>query len=402
MQVIATWHGGTARMLRHALRLSCDDFASLLGMSSRGVAKWEANPAQELALQTQQLLDIALKRADDDAVARFAQLVERTLEEEPPSPSLVIPAPIASRQATPELVRSLEQALTSHYTTDNLLGPKALLPVVAATADTIEDLQRGASGDLLDDLLRVGAGYAEFAGWLSQDAGDDTTATGWYRRSLEWSEAAGDARMASFVLTRRAVQHLATADTRKASRLAVAAQRDGSPVTARVRAIAAQTEALAHAMSGDHGESDRALSIAAQLVDRADADDIAGDPSIGRYCEMPLYLAISQAKCHLELKRPAEAVAAFTAVLNMLPADFHRDRGQYLSRLARAHVLAEQPDEACARAEESLAIAIATGSTRTITELRHLHADLRPWESSAAVARLTEALAHAVHAPGGR
>jgi hypothetical protein len=77
-----------------------------------------------------------------------------------------------------------------------------------AQAESIESLARSARGPLLVDLLQVGAGYAEFAGWLAQDSGDATAATTWYRRALEWAEAAGDERMASFVLMRWTVPDL--------------------------------------------------------------------------------------------------------------------------------------------------------------------------------------------------
>jgi tetratricopeptide (TPR) repeat protein len=110
---------------------------------------------------------------------------------------------------------------------------------------------------------------------------------------------------------------------------------------------------------------------------------------------MRLYLNISRAKVHLELGRADSAVSAFTTVLDTLPPDYHRDRGQYLARLAQAYVLAGEPDEACTRAEESLAIARATGSSRTINDLMHLAAQLRPWASRPTVARFDALLATA-------
>ncbi|MGW6280794.1 hypothetical protein, partial [Kribbella sp. NPDC055071] len=57
-------------------------------------------------------------------------------------------------------------------------------------------------------------------------------------------------------------------------------------------------------------------------------------------------------------------------VIDSLPPDYHRDRGQYLGSLARAHILAEQPEAATSAAEEAYTIAVATGSTRTLADLR--------------------------------
>jgi tetratricopeptide (TPR) repeat protein len=118
-----------------------------------------------------------------------------------------------------------------------------------------------------------------------------------------------------------------------------------------------------------------------------------GDPSIGRYCDMRLYLDITRAKCHLELKRGDLAVEAFGRVLGALPPQYHRDRGQYLGRLAQAYALAGAPMEACAAAEEALAIAAGTGSSRTIRDLRSLLGQLEPWAKTTPVVKLQRMLA---------
>jgi tetratricopeptide (TPR) repeat protein len=406
MVIVTAWRGRTAAALRLSLRMTCDDFAAHLGVSARGVAKWEALPEGELALRTQQVLDVALKRADDDVQARFGQLLvenapqpDQAPDNRAPdnTPTLLVPPRLVlgvPHRVTPELLTSLRQGLRHQYTADNLLGPRALLPVITAHAETIEHLTQGADGGTLDDLLRIGAGYAEFAGWLCHDSGDSDTATQWYRRALEWAEAGQDDRMAAFVLTRRAVQAIGTRNGAHAARLAHAAQRDGRPESARVRAIAAQTEALGHAVARSGTDADRALDLAELLLNDGGWTRAAdGDPSDGRYCDMQLYLNLTRAKCHLELGRADAAVTAFTTVLDTLPPDYHRDRGQYLSRLAQAYVLAGHPDEACVHAEESLAIAVATGSSRTINDLRSLANQLRPWPSNPAVAKFHDLLA---------
>lgn len=198
------------------------------------------------------------------------------------------------------------------------------------------------------------------------------------------------------MLTRPAVRAISAGDGAHAARLAHVAQRDATAETTRIRAIAAQTEALGHAVHGAASDADRALDRAEQLLDDGGAAaPTEGDPSDGRYCDLRLYLNISRAKCHLELGRADAAVNAFTTVLDTLPPDYHRDRGQYLSRLAQAYVLAGEPEEACACAEESFAIAVSTGSSRTINDLRQLLNQLRPWATSPAVISLRALLATA-------
>ncbi|MET8146895.1 hypothetical protein ACIBSW_14055 [Actinoplanes sp. NPDC049668] len=395
MLIVTTWLGDTAFALRIALRMTCDEFASHLGVSTRGVTKWEAHPGTELSLKSQQLLDTVLRLAADDVQERFTQLrAERAGQSKSgPTPSLQLPPAHPSRIA-PELVTSLGEGLRHHYTADNLLGPRTLLPVMQAQAEAIESMARDASGRLLTDLLQVGAGYAEFAGWLAQDSGEAAVATSWYRHALELAEAAGDDRMAGFVLMRRSVQAIGARSGSQAAQLAHAAQRSRDPSTLRVRAIAAQMEAVGYAVDGAGAEADRALDLAARLMDEgASHEPAVGDPSIGRYCDLGLYLDITRAKCHLELRRGDDAVEAFAKVLDALPPEYHRDRGQYLGRLAQAYVLAGVPAEACLAAEEALAIAATTGSSRTIRDLQSLVRQMEPWAKTAPVAKLQGLLA---------
>ncbi|MCG8920827.1 hypothetical protein [Lentzea sp. CC55] len=192
----------------------------------------------------------------------------------------------------------------------------------------------------MDELLAIEAGYAEFAKWLNHDSGDMSNATRWYDHAYEAANAAGDERMSAFVLTRRAVQFVGEGDPYYAAKLARLAQRDESIVTARVRALATQTEAIGHAMSGNHSETDRALDTAAYLTELGIGVRPDGDPSVGRYCEPGLYLKITNAKCQLELGRAENAVSAFRDVLGSLPSSYHRDRGNYLARLAQTCALA--------------------------------------------------------------
>ncbi|WP_285689736.1 hypothetical protein [Actinoplanes sp. NBRC 103695] len=379
--------------------MSCDEFAAHLSVSARGVSKWEANPTGELALRTQQLLDTALKLANDEVRERFSQLQAEATHEETDRKAkhaLTLP-PVHPVRAAPEFVASLGEGLRHHYTADNLIGPRTLLPVMEAQANAIESLARDASGHLLTDLLQVGAGYAEFAGWLAQDSGNPALATNWYRRALEWAEAAGDDRMAGFVLMRRSVQAISARQGSQAARLAHAAQRGDGPTAARVRALAAQTEAVGHAVSGADSDADRALERAARLVsESSEAEPEIGDPSIGRYCDLSTYLEITRAKVHLELGRGDQAVTAFKRVLKQLPPEYHRDRGQYLGRLAQAYALADGPIEACAAAEEALAIAATTGSSRTIRDLRNLLHHLEPWSMTEPVMKLRALLAGSI------
>lgn len=391
-----------------------EQFASHLGLDPRGMAKWSTQPDMVPTMQTQQILDTALSRADGDTKARFGLLIaesgevgQLTLQPKASDPArTAAPAfepPSVKRRLTSETLNYLKRHLQDQYATDNLLGPRVMLPGIVGHLETIKRLRTEARGQELDELLSIGAGYAEFAGWLSHDAGDYAAAATWCGTALEMADAAGDDVMAAFAMMRRAAAAISARDGAYAARLAQRVQRFNSPETIRVRAIAALTEANGHSMNANASETDRALDLAAGLVEQVDSvAAVENDPTVIRYCAIPLYESISKAKCHLELGRAAEAIDSFRTVLDTLPPDYHRDRGQYLARLTHSYVLGEQPEAACAAGEESLAIALETGSTRTIGDLRRTVPDMASrWGKVPEFIRFRDLLATVERSNGG-
>ncbi|MFL6115404.1 MAG: hypothetical protein ACJ786_29270 [Catenulispora sp.] len=391
-----------------------EQFAAHLGLDPRGMARWSTQPEMIPTMQTQQILDGALALADDGVKARFALLMAESGEAEKPVAQArpaepiqesvsAFESPSVKRRLTPETLSYLKRHLQDQYAADNLLGPRVMLPGIIDHFNTIERLRQAASGQELDELLSLGAGYAEFAGWLSHDAGDLSGAAMWCGKALEMAEAAGDDVMAAFTIMRRAAAAISARDGGYAARLAKRAQRYDSPETIRVRAVAALTEAHGHAIDANPGETDRALDLAAGLVEQVDSAAAVGhDPTIVRYCAIPLYESISQAKCHLELGRATEAIDSFRVVLDTLPPDYHRDRGQYLARLTQSYVLGEQPEAACTAGEEALAIALETGSSRTISDLRRTIPDMASrWGKVPEFMRFRDLLATVERSNGG-
>lgn len=75
MQVIATWSGGRADLLRQAFRMSNESFAEHLTVSVRTVANWRGHPDVIPRPAIQDILDAALERAPDRVKAQFALLI---------------------------------------------------------------------------------------------------------------------------------------------------------------------------------------------------------------------------------------------------------------------------------------------------------------------------------------
>jgi excisionase family DNA binding protein len=75
MQVIATWSGGRADLLRQAFRMTNESYAEYLTVSVRTVANWRGNPDVIPRPAIQDILDAALEHAPDRVKAQFALLI---------------------------------------------------------------------------------------------------------------------------------------------------------------------------------------------------------------------------------------------------------------------------------------------------------------------------------------
>ncbi|MDT0446053.1 tetratricopeptide repeat protein [Streptomyces johnsoniae] len=228
------------------------------------------------------------------------------------------------------------------------------------------------------ELLGTGSRVAEFLGWLFQDLGDFRTAAYWSDRSMEWAQEAADDQMQSYVLFRKANQATAQANPQRAVGLARAAQRMPGMMP-RITALAAQQEAQGHALMGNPKAALAKFDEAHALASRANATD-PGRTLDTSYCT-PTYVEMQRANCWMDLGDPRRAAQLFEAGLAAVPQVFRNDRGVYLARLARAYVVADEPERGADAATKALTIAGQTGSARTMNELaavlraapRHAH-----------------------------
>jgi transcriptional regulator with XRE-family HTH domain len=397
--VVGQWTGQEASALRQALRLTIRDFADHLGVAERTVAKWEAGGSAMVPMPVMQAaLDTVLARASDDAKGRFGMLLAPTRDPAgvPGSPvalgaaALASPAPVP-RRLDPEAIGRLRTILMEYVKIDNLLGPAHLLDLVALHLTFIGQLLTVASGQIRLELLTVGAWYAEFAGWLYQDAGNPQAATYWTDRALSWVQAADDPLRVSYVLMRKSNQASGLGDTAWTLDLARAALRGHDRLSPRVRALALRQEARGHALSGDPTACARALE-AAQEQAAVPGDHGDDEHALAGYCT-PSYIDGEAADCWTLLAQPHKAVTILEHGLAAWPAPYQRDRGLNLARLAVAHAANREPEQACAAAQQAAGIVSSTWSARATAELRRLPTLLAAWPDLAPVTELRETLA---------
>jgi tetratricopeptide (TPR) repeat protein len=266
---------------------------------------------------------------------------------------------------------------------DNLLGPRPVIPTVVHHIGLIQQLREGHSGSDGRALLHMKARYAEFAGWLYQDAGDPRAAQHWLDRALEWSHAVGDAEMATYVLARKSQLAGDLEEGFAAVDLAEAAWNlaPGS----RLRALARTYAAHGHALAGHPAECMRSLEDAHDLV----VDESGAPPAWAPWLDAA-YIDVQRARCLTILGDPSLAADLFQAAIRQLPPTYRRDRGVYLAREALAHAGRRDPEQAAAVGARALAIARETQSGRIRAELNQLGAALGRWREVPAATEFRE------------
>jgi tetratricopeptide (TPR) repeat protein len=267
-------------------------------------------------------------------------------------------------------------------------GPAKTLPTVLTLLEVIQQHAREVKPDVYRQLLRVGAGGAEFAGWLYRDSKNPGLAGFWRDRATEWAQVAGDLPMQGYVLLKRAQAAFDDRDASGMLAFAQAAQTGPWQLPKRVRADVAQQEARGHAMLGDSNDLvQRKLDEAHQLLTEVTEDD---GNQLGAHYNQTL-LTMQTAICYTEAGQPRRAAELYDEWLSKNRFS-KRDYGYFLSLRASALALAGEPDAAATIGLESLPLARATNSKRTTEELTKVLATLQPWGQRVAVRELREAV----------
>jgi len=220
--------------------------------------------------------------------------------------------------------------------------PNVLLPPLAAQANAVQEFAKITKGRDSHTLLILGSRYADYAGWIAQETGNDLTALRWTRRAADLADAARDPGFAAYGLVRHALVTMYGNDARQTTQLAERAQASGLPP--RVRGLAAAREAQGHAIAADYDSAMKALDRASDLLGKSAAD--SGQPAIGTGNVTDL-AEMTRGWCLYDLGRPAEAAGIIDRQLAAVPAHATRARTRYAARRALAHAAAGDIDHAC-------------------------------------------------------
>ncbi|WP_460749043.1 helix-turn-helix domain-containing protein [Myceligenerans cantabricum] len=271
------------------------------------------------------------------------------------------PSTTGTRDAA--LADSLLATLLQYSTTDNMTGPRPMLPLAETQAAFIDSLLETAAEPARGYLLYVGARFSEFLGWLHQDDGNLRAAMRWSNRALDLATEVKRPDLISYVLMRKSNIAQDAGRPDMVLNFARAAVQNTAHISSRMHALAARQEAHAHAALGDWAACAAALDAAREL-----AADPADDRDIARYCTSE-YIEMEAAHCWVELGQPDRALGVLQQGLVQWRPEFRRDLGLGLARFAVAHARTGAVDDALDIAQESLQIAAGTHSARTVREL---------------------------------
>jgi tetratricopeptide (TPR) repeat protein/transcriptional regulator with XRE-family HTH domain len=301
----------------------------------------------------------------------------------PPAPRLrgKLPAPVNR-----DMLSYLTAVLDQHAQAEPLVGPRFLVAPVHSQMPLIEQMCRESRGPLRDEVLRVGARYAEFLGWLHQDTGSSEEAMRWTVLAMDLAQELGDPQLIAYILHRRSNIATEIGHAGHGVGLANAALRYARDLSPRVHATVLRQLANSSALVDQHGEASRAIDLArATAAEGDDSDPVAG------YCSIS-YIEMEAANCYVRMGRFEQAVQTYQTSLTQWPAVQERDRGLCLARLASARAILEDIEGAYEAARESLEIAERTGSARIQQELLSLQSRISRWGKLVEIAELNRAL----------
>lgn len=272
-------------------------------------------------------------------------------------------------------------------------SPTILLPVIAALADMLELL---GSDSRSGDLLVLASRFAEYAGWMAQESGDDDAAVRWTQHAVQLAEAGGDRDLATYSHVRHALITLYRHDAIATIGLAKHARRESR--NPRIAALAACREAQGHAIAGDYGSCQRSLDQAREHMAHA----VATGPDVPVLGTSMVAdpVAVTNGWCLHDLGRSREAAAVLSTEMRKIPQDAKRARIRYGTRLALALASIRELDQATALVAAFLDDLLWLDSATIRADLRHLARTLNRWHSAAPVRAVMPGLQAALQGPG--
>lgn len=296
-------------------------------------------------------------------------------------PALWLPRPMVDGQPSSDLVESLSGVLEEYARADNAVGPGYLIGLTVQHVTELERVAVEARGSLRVQILALCSRFAEFAGWLCQDAGDVLEAERLTDRALDFVEGSDDATARAYLLMRKSAIASERRDSVRALNLAEAASgSDPSRFPPQLRALLARQVAIAHATVRNQLESDRAADEALEALAVGGSDA----PTHFAYCT-PAYVLMETGSAAARMRMYEVATDRLSEAVATWPDGFRRDHALAHARLALVEAARGNIAAACASGKDALDLATVAPSARTRAVLKALDKRLAPHERSTVV-----------------
>lgn len=198
-------------------------------------------------------------------------------------------------------------------------------------------LEHGSYSESIGQQLLQATGRLQICtGWLAFDAGHQAVARACYTEALALARQAADPTVETRAWANLAFQSHVLGRPREALRFAGAAEQAaaGLPEPSVLPAIPQLRQATASALVADARESDRAISQARKVLDRA------GDEPAEAWCQFlsPAEIDAVEGACALELTRASRAEVLLEQAIPRMGDRYARNRSLNRVRLARARL----------------------------------------------------------------
>ncbi|MFI9722273.1 helix-turn-helix domain-containing protein [Streptomyces sp. NPDC052396] len=299
-----------------------------------------------------------------------------------------IAAPAAASELGEPAVLEIARSLFDQFRKlGQVVGPALVLPALTAQTHSLRDLALQAGHRGGPGLLSLTSRFAEYAGWMAQEAGDEPGALRWTGRAVELAAAAGDRDFAAYGLVRQALVTFYRDDS--ARTIALSHRARAGTRHPRIAGLAAQQEAQGHALAGDYDACMRSLEEARELLARP--DDRPDEPVIGT-SHLPDPVQAATGWCLHDLGCPRQAAALLDQVTARIPEHALRMRARFGVRRALAHAAAGEVEQACVVTRELLQPLALVRSATIGTDLRRLAHALSRHDAVPAVRELSPEL----------
>jgi transcriptional regulator with XRE-family HTH domain len=379
MQVIATWSGHQADLLRQAFRMTNESFADHLGVSVRTVANWRGNPGVIPRSAIQEILDAALEHSPDRVKAQFALLIsESESDKQQPDPLESFQESLNvtnnSEVEGSELLESIKSHVHEIVALDNRFGGADLLRLSTRFFRNLRDqLGTGSYDPRLERDLHSAAGeLAEVVGWLAYDAEAHDLCRRMNNESLYFTRLAGDKSVELLTLQNSSMHAAAEGRPREALQIARSVLEGDYILSPRIKALFLMRKARALAQSGDES----ALRLLPEIRELYLAGVRDTDPAWAWWID-DRELAWHEAMVQRDLGLASKAIDYFERSVMATPAD--EIRSQYLHRayLLQSQVENETWEAAERTVQQLIPLSREVASTRTAVILRGIPNQLR-------------------------